>query len=32
MAATDVMYGVTMLPEDPGVSKLVAVDMREMTA
>jgi chromosome segregation protein len=31
MAATDVMYGVTMLPEDPGVSKLVAVDMRELT-
>lgn len=29
MAATDTMYGVTMLPEDPGVSKLVAVDLRE---
>ncbi len=28
MVATDVMYGITMFPEDPGVSKLVPVDMR----
>lgn len=28
MAATDIMYGITMFPEDPGVSKLVPVDMR----
>jgi chromosome segregation protein len=28
MLATDIMYGVTMFPEDPGVSKLVPVDMR----
>ncbi len=28
MTATDVMYGVTMYPEDPGVSKLVPVDLR----
>ncbi|MDW8296467.1 MAG: chromosome segregation protein SMC [Raineya sp.] len=28
MASTDIMYGITMFPEDPGVSKLVPVDMR----
>ncbi len=28
MASTDIMYGVTMYPEDPGVSKLVPVDLR----
>ncbi|GAB4486005.1 MAG: chromosome segregation protein SMC [Raineya sp.] len=30
MAATDIMYGVTMFPEDPGVSKLVPVDLRNL--
>ncbi|MDX1903387.1 MAG: chromosome segregation protein SMC, partial [Thermonemataceae bacterium] len=30
MAATDIMYGVTMYPEDPGVSKLVPVDLRNL--
>jgi chromosome segregation protein len=30
MAATDVMYGITMFPEDPGVSKLVPVDLRNL--
>jgi chromosome segregation protein len=30
MTATDIMYGVTMFPEDPGVSKLVPVDLRSL--
>lgn len=30
MAATDIMYGVTMFPDDPGVSKLVPVDLRNL--
>lgn len=30
MASTDVMYGITMFPEDPGVSKLVPVDLRNL--
>lgn len=32
MEATDIMYGITMFPEDPGVSKLVPVDMRVLHA